>query len=106
MHPMGSPSKNQPEEPSFDPELRGLTADIKRAFPGGEPDPTFRIALRARLVTEAERLYARAGVAERRSLLRRAVVGAAAVSVASVAVVLWRSGLLSPRQLLAAHGAR
>ena len=76
-------------------EMQTLVGMLRRAYPRTEPSPAFRQALHTRLVVEAQRLKPQPAQEPRASLVGRAVVGAAALSVAGLALVVWRSRLAS-----------
>lgn len=76
-------------------EWGGMVNLLRRAYPHLRPATEFETVLRSRLMGEARRLKASSGRDRRISLLRRAAVGAAALSVAGggVALVLLRNRL-------------
>lgn len=89
-------SSNSPQDSAFlTQEMQTLVRKLRRAYPHREPSPEFRQALYARLMVEAQRLKAQPAHEPRGSLVGRAVVGAAALSVAGLAFVMWRSRLAS-----------
>lgn len=87
------------------PELHALMRKLQQAYPRVEPSPQFRQALSLRLTGEAQRLKLHQAERTHLPLLRQAVVGAAALSVAGVALLLWRGRALLPHgPLRAAQG--
>ena len=72
-------------------ELLHIARSVAAAHPPVEPAEDFRFALRARLVREGARLRDEPAPAHRKGLLVPAAVGAAAVSVAGLALLAWRT---------------
>ena len=77
------------------PDLLALGQKLRRVYPPVDPSPQFREALYLRLQSEARRLQARSPMEARPTLVRRAAVGVAALSVVGLALVVWRSRITS-----------
>lgn len=88
------PSPSQDPQP-LDPELAVLIRRLKGAYPPARLSTSFQQVLGERLTAEAGRLQAEPAAGARAPLLLRAMVGAAALSVAGVALVVLKSRLLS-----------
>jgi len=80
--------------------LAGLPPDVvetahklANAYPAAVPSQEFRLALRARLITEAERLQREPVTPQGSGLLVPAAVGAAAI--AGIALLGWRTRAFS-----------
>ena len=92
-------------------EFLVLAGGVKGTYAVVEPAAEFRSALRTRLVAEATRLQEEPAPASRGGLVARAALGAAAVSVAGLALVAWRTRAIpnlvahAQDQLRSAHGS-
>ncbi|MBI2887986.1 MAG: hypothetical protein HYY02_12350 [Chloroflexi bacterium] len=102
------PPSSSLDGPPLDPELAVLIRRLKGAYTPARLSAAFQQVLGERLVAEARRLQAEPAASARAPLLRRAMVGAAALSVAGVALVVLKSrllsDLLSQEQLPASQG--
>jgi len=72
-------------------EFLPLAQKVGASYTRVEPSAEFRAALHSRLVAEAARLQEQPLPASRGGLVARAAIGAAAVSVAGIALVAWRT---------------
>ncbi|MBI4300381.1 MAG: hypothetical protein HY677_04530 [Chloroflexi bacterium] len=89
-------------------EAAGLTAlvgNLKRVFPRMTPPDVFRAELRQRLVVAASARGPEIAVIRSRQPSSSVLVGAAALSLAGVAILLWRSHSQEKRSRLAAAGS-